>query len=92
MSDPVRDELHKECEEIKKIVYEILYDFRDEKTTPEQLIRDFGLTANEAKTWLENEPDFHSIRRIFTGDESDEDLTEPKYLVFGYCFVWTTST
>ena len=72
MSDPIRDELHRECEEIKKMVYEFLYDFTYKEPTPMQLVRDFGLTVNEAKSWLENEPNFNpnildqSIRRFFT--------------------------
>jgi hypothetical protein len=33
-----------------------------EETTPEQLARLFGLTLDQAKTWLENEPNFASDR------------------------------
>jgi hypothetical protein len=29
-----------------------------EKTTPEQLVQLFGLTLDEAKSWLEREPNF----------------------------------
>jgi hypothetical protein len=55
----------------KKLIYEIIFDFKDEKITPEQLIRDFGLTENEANAWMEYEINFTSkneqfIRRFFT--------------------------
>ncbi len=57
MNDPIRDELHKLAEEFKKLANESQKIGKCEKTTPEQLAK-FGLTFNEAKTWLEDEPNF----------------------------------
>ena len=40
----------------------------------QKLIR-YGLTEEEAKAWLDQEPNY--TRRILTRKKSDEDLTEP---------------
>ena len=57
--DPIRDELHRLSEEFKKLVGEATPEQSIEKTTSEQLTK-FGLTTNEAKAWLNNEPNFSS--------------------------------
>jgi len=36
----------------------------------------YGLSYDDAKAWLEHEPNYIPIRQIFTEDESDKDLTE----------------
>jgi len=67
MSDPIRDELHRLSEEFKKLA-------NSAKTSTEQftennidlLMNKFGLTYQQAKAWLENEPNYFTTRRIFT--------------------------
>lgn len=64
MSDPIRDELHRLVKEIGDLIDGNIDKFI-EKTTPCQLIK-YGLTLGEAEAWFNNEPNFQSIRRIFT--------------------------
>jgi hypothetical protein len=63
--DPIRDELHRLNEEFKKLLGNSSSIHVSEKTLPEHLIR-FGLTTEEARAWLEQEPNFFTSRRIFT--------------------------
>jgi hypothetical protein len=59
MSDPIRDELHRLSEEFKKLLAEPDDMYSLGKTTPEQLTK-FGLTLNEAESWIKHEPNFLS--------------------------------
>jgi len=77
MSDPIRDELHRLNEEFKKLLGNSSNDISLEEASPEQLIRDFGLTKNEAEAWLRNEPSFKSSDVFLQHKKSDKDLTEP---------------
>jgi hypothetical protein len=86
LSDPIRDELHRLSEEFKKLVGESTEKEGIEIITPDQLTK-YGLTPGEAEAWFKYEPNFQSIRRIFTDDESDEDFTEPWLLRI--CFFYT---
>lgn len=40
----------------------------------EILMYDFGLTYNQAKMWLEQEPNYFTIRRIFTDKKNRRGL------------------
>ena len=83
VDDPIGDELHKLSEEFRKLAGLPAID--DGKTNKEQvtknnisiLMSEFSLTYNQAKTWLEQEPNYFTIRRIFTERKSDNNLTEP---------------
>jgi hypothetical protein len=70
----IDDELHKLREEFEKLLNPEKVQ-ANETTIPEQL-KKFGLTLDEAKAWLEQEPNFFTNRRIFTDKRTDEDLTE----------------
>lgn len=63
--DPIGDELHRLNEEFKKLVGNSTNIPISEKTLPEHLTK-FGLTLDEARAWLEQEPNFFTSRRIFT--------------------------
>jgi hypothetical protein len=76
MSDPIRDELHRLNKEFKKLL-ENSSNTHLEKTLPEHLTK-FGLTLDEAKAWLEQEPNFKPSDEILHGNRSDEDFTEPR--------------
>lgn len=58
MVDPIRDELHRLAQEFNKLLGN--QNIQVERTTPEDLMRYFGLTRQQAKTWLEREPQFTS--------------------------------
>ena len=60
-TDPIRDELHRLTEEFGKLLGNSESVFLVEKTTPEQLIQHFGLTVEEAKSWLEKEPNYEKL-------------------------------
>lgn len=74
MTDPIRDELHRLNEEFRKLVG--MPDSADfvEKTTPEQLIQHFGLTVEEAKSWLGKEPNYGK----FVFRSPDDSYHEPQ--------------
>jgi hypothetical protein len=72
--DIIGDELHRLSEEFRKLAN--LPTRIDEETKPEQLAK-FGLTLNEAKAWLKQEPNYPSDENL-QGDHSDEDFTEPR--------------
>jgi hypothetical protein len=55
--DPVGDELHRLTKEFRKLAGLPTDSNAPETTSPEQLTR-FGLTLNEAKAWLEQEPNY----------------------------------
>ena len=77
MSDPIRDELHRLNVEFKKLLGTSTSTHVSEKTLPEDLIK-FGLTLNEAKAWLENEPNFIPSDESYHDDETDDKLPEPQ--------------
>ncbi len=72
--DVIGDELHKLAEEFRKLAG--LPTSISEKTTPEQLTK-FGLTLDEAKAWLKQEPNFFVSRRKVTDFKNDGEVTEP---------------
>jgi hypothetical protein len=86
MSDPIRDELQRLNEEFRKLAS--LPTSTSEETKPEHLTK-FGLTLDEAKAWLKQEPNYPSDE-ILHGNRSDEDFTEPlsKYPLWSYLTLW----
>jgi len=44
-----------------------------------EFLIEYGLTYDEAKAWLEQEPNFVPIRRKETPNKSDVDETEPQF-------------
>lgn len=71
MTDPIRDELHRLNEEFSKLLG---ISHLAEKTTPEQLIRRFGLTVNEAKSWLKRGPNYNKSI-LASSDDSYHDAS-----------------
>jgi hypothetical protein len=57
MTDPIRDELDRLAKEFRKLVDEPTN--LNEETTPQDLTK-YGLTLDEAKAWLINEPKFNT--------------------------------
>lgn len=76
------DELHRLAEEFRKLVGESNAENRNgvhlsEKTTAEQLVQRYGLTMDEAKAWIEQEPDYKSSDDWKHVRKSDDKVTEP---------------
>ena len=96
MSDPIRDELHRLSEEFRKLASLPKNAVFSNRPSTEQLMEDnitflvneFGLTNKQAKTWLEQEPNFVPIRRKETVPKSDTEETEPKLVMF----IWKGKT
>jgi hypothetical protein len=82
MTDPIRDELHRLNEEFDKLLglHEGVH--LPERTTPEQLVQCYGLTIDEAKVWIEQEPDFVPTDGKKQYFRTDEDETEPKCIIY----------
>ena len=85
MSDPIRDELHRLSEEFRKLAglpesTKIPSLATIEKNNISVLMDEFGLTYDQAKVWLEQEPNYIPIRRKVTPWKSDEEVTEPDLL------------
>jgi hypothetical protein len=66
--DPIRDELHRLSEEFGKLLGSHSSAALVEKTTPENLMV-FGLTLDEAKAWLQNEPCFRPSDEFLQRDK-----------------------
>jgi hypothetical protein len=73
--DSIGDELHRLSEEFRKLVGKST-DFTLEKTSPTELSK-YGLTLDEAKTWLEYEPNYKPADEKKQSHRTDEDETEP---------------
>ncbi len=58
------------------------------------LMSEFGLTYSQAKSWLNQEPNYFTTRRIFTEKKSDKDFTEPNLaiLITYLCSFWGSGT
>lgn len=77
MGDQIRDELHRLNEEFSKLLGNSTKDCQLEKTTPRQLIWQYGFTMREAEAWLRQEPNFKPSDGSYHDDESDDKLPEP---------------
>jgi len=73
--DPIGDELHRLSEEFKKLVSPT-----SRETTTEDLAK-FGLTSEEAKAWLRNEPNFALSDVSYHDKKSDDKSSEPRILL-----------
>ena len=80
--DSIGDELHRLSEEFKKLLGDSKSETVAEKTTPEQLSKIFGLTIDEAKAWLEQEPDYKPTDGFLQRKRTDGDLTVPLKVIF----------
>jgi len=77
VTNSIDDELHRLNKEFDKLLGISNSVCAIQKTTPEQLIRFFGLTTEEAKGWLESEPNFIPSDGSYHAKKSDDKLTEP---------------
>jgi len=80
-NDPIGDELHRLSEEFRKLAGLPLNTNIHEEISPKHLTK-FGLTLDEAKAFLKNEPNY--IRRKVTDDKSDDKVTEPNSIIVIY--------
>jgi hypothetical protein len=76
MTDPIRDELHRINEEFSKLLGISDGMHLVEKTLPEQLIQRFGLTAKQARSWLDKEPNYDKC--VLSDDSYHEDSNRRK--------------
>ena len=78
--DSSRDELHRLGEEFKKLADNSNPTNNIEKTTPDQLAK-HGLTLDEAKAWLEQEPNYVPADEFLQRKRADDNLTKPTRLL-----------
>jgi hypothetical protein len=78
LDSSIDDKLHR----LKKEFDELLGDSNNlekaNRTTPERLVQRFDLTLDEAKAWLEQEPNFMPSDGFLQRRKSDTDLTKPE--------------
>ena len=83
MNESIDDELYRLTKAFDKLLGKIprLESIKKDNMT---VLMDYGLTYNEAKAWLEQEPNYVPIRRKETPFKSDNNETEPQIVTLIY--------
>jgi hypothetical protein len=85
----IDDRLHRLNEEFHKLLGNFTKEYCSEKTTPEQLIRQFGLTMREAEAWLKNEPNFIPSDDSYHDDPNRRKVTRTCFTIESYA-LWSS--